>query len=84
MISLDSFIEVVDGIVKYHKTTDALRRNYGIDIYEAVEPLMISLDRLLFNIIPEEKVDYFFSALYDDEICTHDEFKELYYDIFSE
>lgn len=84
MISLDSFVEIVDGIVKYRKTESTLRKVYGIDIYEAVEPLLISLDELLFNIIPEEKVDYFFSAIYDNEICTYDEFKELYYDIFGE
>ncbi len=82
MISLEDFTKIIENINNFREADERLYNDFNINLIDIVEPLNIAIETALQSLVPEEKVDYLFKSIYETEMNSKEDIKEVYENIF--
>jgi hypothetical protein len=82
MISLDNFSIIVNNILENNRLLKEVPIEHDVDLYSVFNNFDEALSIALEEIIPEDKIEYFYERVYSDSVTEYT-IEELYNNIFN-
>jgi hypothetical protein len=82
MISLDNFSIIVNNILENNRLLKEVPIEHDVDLYSVFNNFDEALSTALEEIIPEDKIDYFYKTVYSKSM-SENKIEELYNNIFN-
>ncbi len=82
MISLDNFSIIVNNILENNRLLKEVPIEHDVDLYSVFNNFDEALSTALEEIIPEDKIEYFYERVYSDSVTEYT-IEELYNNIFN-
>lgn len=82
MISLDNFSIIVNNILENNRLLKEVPIEHDVDLYSVFNNFDEALSIALEEIIPEDKIDYFYKTVYSKSM-SENKIEELYNNIFN-
>lgn len=82
MISLDNFSIIVTNILENDRLLKEVPVEHDVDLYSVFNNFDEALSTALEEIIPKDKIDYFYKTVYSKSM-SENKIEELYNNIFN-
>jgi hypothetical protein len=82
MISLDNFSIIVNNILENNRLLKEVPIEHDVDLYSVFNNFDEALSIALEEIIPKDKIDYFYKTVYSKSM-SENKIEELYNNIFN-